>query len=1269
MIKSIVCFCSERCQCGQSFRCIIVPGNAVDADTVISTVAIIEQLFGKSGISKLAGMIANSTMYDKRPGMSSTSDIPMPPGIHIPNYAIPVTLSATAASGMWDTMLIITPTTGEAEQLAQDCSHYLGEGTVGYFPPWDTLPFERISPHPEVMGKRLEVLWRMTDKKAGSHLSLIVAPIRAAIQRLGDLQAARPLLLGTGQTVDLQEVAAKLSFMGYRREYIVEHKGEYAIRGGILDIYPSTAHMPVRIDLFGDSIDRMSNFDPGDQLSRNGIREVIVYAARELLPAERIRAKAAILAEQATGVQSQFDKVAQGMLFDGMESWLPWLCEEETLITDLLGEDSLIVLTDPQGTMNKAKEIIDDELVIADALSSTWNVEVDKTPGLKVENPRLHLPYDRLLPNTQAALLNLATIPAGADVVDISARPVDLPLSDPESLTGSLEEMAGNLYRVLICAHGSQSVMTLKSRFAEYGRGTFEPVVLSDEDLSIISGDIPAGGDGLAYGIYISVLPIAQGVILPELRVAIITEEDLSGHRRRTRHISKTTKPRSREDDGVFFDELSIGSYVVHRDHGVARYAGLVTREMGGKSGDYLLLEYKGNDKLYIPVDQIELLTPYTGGDTPALNRLGGADWERTKSRARTAIKRIAEDLVELYKERLTVGGYQFSPDTPWQREFEDAFPYAETPDQLRAIEEVKADMEQPRPMDRLVCGDVGFGKTEVALRAVFKAVQDGKQAAVLVPTTLLGQQHTQNFKERLAPFPVRVESLSRFTTDREARLILAGIRSGEIDVIIGTHRLLQENTVFHDLGLVVVDEEQRFGVSHKEALKAIAKDVDMITLTANPIPRTLEMALTGIRELSLIRTPPAERQPILTYVGEYDEAAIVEAVKRELLREGLVFYVHNYVHDIDMVAARLQELVPEARIAVAHGQVDDATLERVMVEVWERRYDVLVATTIIESGIDVPEASTLIVDRADRLGLGQLHQLRGRVGRAGQRAYAYFFYPREEGLNETAYERLRTIGENTELGSGIKIAMRDLEIRGAGNLLGHDQSGHISAVGYDLYVQMVAEAVSQAKGEPQSTMPKTSIEMPVKASIPAEYISREDIRLEAYRKLANAVTYDAVDNLKGSWIDRFGHLPQAVQTLIDSAMLRITCVERGITGITASHASPEQIRIARTKLSSRHPKRENIAMGGGKTYAVNISPVSLRASAEIRLTRLYPSATYKDQLHEVSLLVDSDPRQLPSKIRQLIIDLLPDAADAGTAGSNIVGIDTIDAGIDIKDA
>ena len=511
----------------------------------------------------------------------------------------------------------------------------------------------------------------------------------------------------------------------------------------------------------------------------------------------------------------------------------------------------------------------------------------------------------------------------------------------------------------------------------------------------------------------------------------------------------------------------------------------MVRRSIGGVERDYLLLDYKSGDKLYVPSDQVDLLRPYTGGEAPALSRLNGADWQRTKSRVRAAVREIAQELVVLYQKRVNSAGHAFGPDTPWQRELEESFPYVETPDQLKAIDDVKVDMEADAPMDRLVCGDVGFGKTEVAIRAAFKAVQDGKQAAVLVPTTLLASQHFQTFSDRFAGYPVRVEMLSRFLTPAQTRQVIDGLADGSVDVVIGTHRLLSGDLIFKDLGLLVVDEEQRFGVTHKEAIKKLRTDVDVLTLTATPIPRTLEMSLTGIRDLTLLNTPPADRQPILTYVGEYDDRAVAEAVRRELLREGQVFYVHNRIVDIEKVAAELRGLVPEARVAVAHGQMDEGALERVVLDFWEGEYDVLVCTTIIESGIDMPTVNTLVVDRADRLGLGQLHQLRGRVGRAGQRAYAYLLFPADQALSEEAYERLRTIGEHTELGSGFQIAMRDLEIRGAGNLLGGDQSGHIAAVGYDLYVQMVSEAVAELKGEELRPPAEIKLDLPVTANLP----------------------------------------------------------------------------------------------------------------------------------------------------------------------------------------
>jgi transcription-repair coupling factor (superfamily II helicase) len=632
------------------------------------------------------------------------------------------------------------------------------------------------------------------------------------------------------------------------------------------------------------------------------------------------------------------------------------------------------------------------------------------------------------------------------------------------------------------------------------------------------------------------------------------------------------------------FEDLQPGGYVVHAHHGVGKYEGLVKRTIGGVERDYLLIAYKGGDKLYVPTEQIGVIRQYVGGEAPSLHRMGGSDFARAKSKVRSAVREVAQELVLLYQRRVSAKGHAFAPDTPWQGEMESAFPFVETPDQLTAIESIKEDMERDVPMDRLVCGDVGFGKTEVAVRAAFKAIQDGMQVAVLVPTTLLATQHGNTFAERFAGYPIKVEVLSRFLTAGEAKKVIAGLKTGEIDCVIGTHRLLQESVEFKNLGLLVVDEEQRFGVQHKEAMKRMKTNVDVLSMSATPIPRTLEMSLVGIRDLSLLQTPPAERQPILTYVGEQSEQVAIEAIRRELLREGQVFWVHNRVQSIEERAAELREWVPEARVAVAHGQMDETQLEQIVLDFWEGLYDVLVCTTIIESGIDMPTVNTLVVERADLLGLGQMHQLRGRVGRSGQRAYAYLFHPRDKVLSEDAYERLRTIGETTELGSGFKIAMRDLEIRGAGNLLGEAQSGHIAAVGYDLYCQMVTEAVSEMKGERTEEVAEIKVDISVDAHLPDDYVPSEDLRLEAYRKLATVRTEQELADIENEWRDRFGPLPSPAQSLIAVGALRVECIRIGITEI----------------------------MTNGNE--ARISPVQLRASQTMTLRRLASGATFKEQ-------------------------------------------------------
>jgi transcription-repair coupling factor (superfamily II helicase) len=812
----------------------------------------------------------------------------------------------------------------------------------------------------------------------------------------------------------------------------------------------------------------------------------------------------------------------------------------------------------------------------------------------------MHVAFDRVLAHSDASVLSVPPVTDGPDMPAVAGHGLGIVAGDSTRLAEQLVALSGQGYSVVLCVSSSMAATRLADVLAGEG----------------IHARVAARADG-APGITIVVAPLSVGFVLDQPKVAVLAESDITG--RRGPH--RRPRPRARPTD-AFFDDLAPGSYVVHRQHGVARYAGVTTRSVGGATRDYLVLEYRGGDRLYLPVDQIDAVTPYTGGEVPTLSKMGGADWQRTRARARVAAGEIAQELVELYRARASVAGHAFPPDTPWQQELEAAFPFTETPDQLRAITEVKEDMESERPMDRLVCGDVGFGKTEVALRAVFKAVQDGRQAAVLVPTTLLASQHFATFSDRFRGFPVRVEMLSRFLSPAQAAKVVEGLADGSVDVVVGTHRLLGSDIAFKSLGLLVVDEEQRFGVGHKESVKAISHGVDVLTLTASPIPRTLEMALTGIRDLSMVNTPPSDRRPILTYVGEEDESAVSEAIRRELLREGQVFYLHNRVADIDAVARHLSRVVPEARIAIAHGQMDEGTLEQVVLDFWDQKYDVLVCTTIIESGIDMPTVNTLVVDRADLLGLGQLHQIRGRVGRAGQRAYAYLFHPAERVLTEAAYERLRTIGEHTELGSGFKIAMRDLQIRGAGNLLGRDQSGHIAAVGYDLYVQMVAEAVAQAKGIQEPEPVTVSIDVPGDAHLPADYVEAEDARLEGYRRISAARRVDEVDDVATEWVDRYGPLPPAAEGLLDLARLRATCLRIGVSEVTVSS----------NRAAGRHP-------------VARITGLTLRASAQARLHRLARDASYREGLGQLIVQVEA-PAGAARQLRELLEALVPAPAE-----------------------
>jgi transcription-repair coupling factor (superfamily II helicase) len=1098
------------------------------------------------------------------------------PVIAVPDPARAIFLAALARATTRRPIVVAVPTRAEADRLTHDLAQFLPRDEIEEFPAWETLPFERVSPSVETMGRRLRVMWRLRHAQPPT---ILVAPARALLQRLGPhVEDVEPVVMRPGDRVDRDALVEQLVAMGYRREYQVEARGEVAVRGSIVDVYPSTDDHPLRIDLWDDEVERLAGFSVADQRTTHDIDDAWIFPARELLPTDEVRARAAALVQAEPWGAAHWERLAEGLWFDGMESWLPWLTASEHLLSDLLDRDALVLICEPRRLRDRAQELLDDEASLAETLATTWGAR-------GVDAPRLTLSFDRLLAHTPAGVTNVLTTPETPDTPALAATGFDPVVGSTESTARRLAQLRDDGYRVVLAADGTGSAGRLGD-------------VLHEDGVESALDVIAAGAIGIV------VAPLERGAIVSGARVALVSEADLTGRRRVHR------RPRGSRRSLDLYEDLAAGDYVVHHHHGVARYAGMVTRAIGGAERDYLLLEYKGGDKLYVPTDQVGTVRKYTGGDTPTLNRMGGADFEKSKARVRAATREIAQELVVLYRRRLATPGFAFSPDTPWQREVEEAFPFEETPDQQQAIDAVKHDMQEPVPMDRLVCGDVGFGKTEVAVRAAFKAVQDGKQTAVLVPTTLLADQHGQTFRDRFANYPVRVEVLSRFLTPVEQKAVAGGLANGEVDVVIGTHRLLSEDITFKDLGLLVVDEEQRFGVQHKERIKAMRANVDVLTLSATPIPRTLELSITGIRDLSLVNTPPEDRQPILTYVGEYDDRVVGEAIRRELLREGQVFFVHNRVQDIEFAAEHVRELVPEARIAIAHGQMDESRLESVVMAFWEHEYDVLVCTTIVESGLDMPTVNTLVVDRADLLGLAQLYQLRGRVGRRGQRAYAYLLHPHDRALTEEAYERLRTIGEFTDLGSGFKIAMRDLEIRGAGNLLGGEQSGHIAAVGFDLYCQLVTEAVGELKGELPEAQLEITIDLPVQAHLPKGYVSRDDVRMEAYRRLAAVTDPADVDDVRAEWEDRYGPPPPAAAALLDLARLRVECVRLGIRSITMAQR------------------------------AVRIRGLELKTSQEVRLKRLAAGARVSAE--EAYLPWPGDPARAAAELTDLLEELVP---------------------------
>ena len=1115
-----------------------------------------------------------------------------------------------APDGRGRFVLAVTATAREAEDLTAALGAFLPPHSVATFPGWETLPHERLSPRSDTVGQRIAVLRRLSHPGAagdqlGGALRVVVAPVRSVLQPivagLGDLE---PVRLAVGDDADPEDVITRLVEIGYARVEMVSKRGELAVRGGLLDVFPPTEEHPLRIEFFGDTVEEVRVFKVADQRSA-GAAEHGLWAppCREMLLTPSVRARAKELADQHPAVSDILGKIADGITVEGMEAFASVLADQMELLVDHLPLGGVLVACDPERIRTRAMELVStsQEFLEASWASAAGGGEAPIDLGgsafqpiatIRAHTAELGIPWWTLapfgladgeadgeneIPDGRPATLAeelAADSQSGPFAISIEAQPAMAYRGETSRMIDDVRHWLADGWRVVLVSEGHGPAQ----RLAEVLRG---------EGFGARLGDIESEPEG---GVpYVSTGELRQGFSWPAVKLAVLTEADFAARgSARPGARDERRLPSARRRGGVDPLQLRAGDYVVHEQHGVGRFVEMTSRTAAGATREYLVLEYaaakRGHppDRLYVPTDQLDEVTKYVGGESPALHRLGGADWAKTKGRARKAVREIAAELIRLYSARMASPGYAFGADTPWQRELEDAFPYVETPDQLSAIDEVKLDMQKPVPMDRLICGDVGYGKTEIAVRAAFKAVQDGKQVAVLVPTTLLAQQHFNTFSERYAPFPVSVKPMSRFQTAAEVAETQRGLFDGTVDLVIGTHRLLSPETRFKQLGLVIIDEEQRFGVEHKEYLKRLRTEVDVLAMSATPIPRTLEMGVAGIREMSTILTPPEERHPVLTFVGAYDEKQIAAAIRRELLRDGQVFFVHNRVQSIRKVASRLAELVPEARIQVAHGQMNEHELEKIMVDFWDRSFDVLVATTIVESGLDIPNANTLIVDRADAAGLSQLHQLRGRVGRGRERAYAYFLYPSEKPLTETAHERLATVAQHTEIGAGMYVALKDLEIRGAGNLLGGEQSGHIAGVGFDLYIRMIGEAVRELKDDAPPERPEVRVELPVNAHIPHDYVPGERLRLAAYTSIAAIDGEDDVAAVREELLDRYGELPLPVATLLDVARLRSAARRVGLTDIT---------------LQGSH---------------VRFGPVVLPDSRVVRVQRLYPKTILK---------------------------------------------------------
>lgn len=1028
-------------------------------------------------------------------------------------------------------LLVVTHNMYSAQKIADDLQEALSPEQVLLYPANELVAAEAAVSSPETLAARIEVLSRC----AGGFRGIVVAPYSGVRRLLPDPAVMAGLRLTVEQdgTLVQSEFLASMVEMGYERVERVENRGEFSVRGGIIDFYPMTASLAYRVELFDEDVDSIRTFDPADQRSIDKVKQVTILPAKEVVAKKELLQSAAIQAaalmerqlEKMTDRQGklrlkeelgrELELLRQGVYFPEIYKYISLLYPERSHLYDYMERDTLLVLDEPARLLETAKQLERDE--------SEWNLHLmqngktlpDLTLSVDADTVMYRRPFQSLF---MSIFLRQVPHVQPQNILGFISRGMQDFHGQMNVLKAEMERWRKSGVQVIMLAGGKDRMERVRRVLDDYGI----------EEPTIIEGNLGSGFE------------------LPSIHLAVITEAEMFSQKQRK--ARKAPKGMDNAERIKSYTELKVGDYVVHQNHGIGKYMGIGTLEVGGIHRDYMHIMYAGGDKLSVPIEQIDLIQKYVGSEDkePKVYKLGGNEWTRVTSKVRSSVQNIADDLIKLYAERQSAPGYGFEKDTDEQREFEAMFPYDETRDQLRAIDEIKKDMEQNRPMDRLLCGDVGYGKTEVAIRAAFKSALEGKQVAVLVPTTILAQQHYETFRERFSSYPINIQVLSRFRSRKEQNETIKGVRQGTVDVVIGTHRLLSQDLVFKDLGLLIVDEEQRFGVTHKEKLKKLKTNVDVLTLTATPIPRTLHMSMLGVRDLSVIETPPENRFPVQTYVLEHSQTLVREAVERELARGGQVYYLYNRVQGIQEIAAQIQMLVPDARVGIGHGRMTESELERTILDFLDGEYDVLVSTSIIETGVDIPNVNTLIVHDADKMGLSQLYQLRGRVGRSNRIAYAYFTYQRDKVLTEVAEKRLQSIKEFTELGSGFKIAMRDLSIRGAGNLLGAEQHGFIASVGFDLYSQMLAEEIRKRKvtmlGEEDTSLKEgnTVIDLSIDAYLPSEYIYDSIQKIEIYKKVAAVSSFDDSAELEDELLDRFGELPEAVVNLLTVARLKL---------------------------------------------------------------------------------------------------------------------------------